>query len=145
MKKLFITLLCIFNISLIYAQNVLSVGADPKPLDSQLVYDLFNRVEEACNQQNGKMLFDQFSQEIQQSFTKYLKISADNPSFSSLSHYCNNIKEINDSFISKGPKFCSMKDREKVRLCSYKEDIALVEKHGIRITFENNQLKFNEH
>ena len=145
MKKSLILFLCIFSFNLTYAQNILSENATPKPLDSKLVYDLFSRVDKACTLKDGEMLFDQFSKRVQQLFIKNDIVSSNNPSFSSLSSYCDNTKKINDFFASKDIKFCSMADRGRVRLCSYEGDITLAEKHGVRITFEDNRLKFDEH
>jgi hypothetical protein len=117
---------------------------DARHLSSACVDDLFQRVAQACETQNGAMLLSQITPEYQG------VILASKPEsvswFEHAAYLCGDMAQIRKSIrsISASPSYGLFQSRKSARLCVYNPNPSRCEGE-LKVAFEDGKLKLNTH
>jgi hypothetical protein len=131
-------------------QNPLPAGNEDiprenaKPLANACVDDLFQRVAQACDAQDGQMLLAQITPEHHELILarKPESVSV----FDRASYLCRDMAQIKEEILSDtpNPAYGIFRSRKSARLCVYSQDRERCEGE-LKVAFADERLKLNTH
>lgn len=122
------------------------IGPTPVPISSAWANDLFDRVQNACQSNDGEALFDQFSRKIQAFFIQNKARYA--PWSSGISYVCKDMREIRAFLKTRYPQtaYGMFRRGNQSKVCFYDASESIDQcEDGLRLTYENGRLKIDEH